>query len=168
MLWPLRPGHRPVLIPRTPEQTGSIFPCLPHASCLPYVPSLRQSPAWRLPPNSGLLAPPLTCCVTLSKSLPLSGLCFSFLEVTHQVAEVAVFPLLPVTPRPAVMSRDKALLPGDSYPASAMFPWTNNCHRVNPHRLHCAGGSATVTSHPQPHRQVSPSDTDGKINAEVV
>lgn len=60
----------------------------------------------------------------LSKSLPLFGLCLFLLG--------SDFPLLPVNPRPAVKSQDKALLPGDSYPASAMFPWTSNCHRVNP------------------------------------
>lgn len=140
----------PVLIPRTPEQSGSIFPCLSHASCLPYSRTFSQTEPgmaittqlWTPHSITDLLCdpeqvtPPLWSLLFLLGSDSSGGRGGSF-------------------PDPACNPQASCNVPFAArgfLPRISMIPWTNNCHRVNPHRLHCAGGSAMVISHPQPHR----------------
>lgn len=91
---PLIQASGPVPISRTSptRQRGAhLCPILPRVStCFIHTHFLRQSPARRMPTSSGLHAAPLTCCVTLSKSLLLWSLLFPSVRVGHQVAEGAV------------------------------------------------------------------------------
>lgn len=90
------PSSRPQALSQSqghpPQDRGEptfALSCLVLATCFIHTHFLRQSPAQRMPTTSGLHAAPLTCCVTLSKSLLLWSLLFPSVRVGHQVAEGA-------------------------------------------------------------------------------